>query len=120
MIYESKHIQEKPRGRSEVIPNQALSLRQIIEKSSRGMMLSEVRANQLQYGDDEDEDGRDLFTQEDDIFDVHDRLSYYEQRLQQEKEVRKASIEAQKQSKNASEEAKGTEAPKDAKEAEIA
>lgn len=108
-IYKSENVTEKVSGRSEVIPNQALSLRQIIERSARGMQMREMLANQLQYGEDENEDGEDLFDLTDDKFDVRDKLSYLEQRLeaakaakaayekeQVEKAVKAESIEAVK------------------------
>ena len=96
---------EVPHGRSELIPNQALSIRQIIERSSRGQILAEVQRNQLQYGEDEDEDGVDLFDPEDDKFDVRDKLSYYEQRLASAKAEKEAY---EKQKKEDAEKAKAT------------
>lgn len=84
-IYESENTLEIVKGRSEVIPNQALSIREIIQRSNRGQLLAEVQGNQLQYGDDEDPDGEDFFEYDDDKFDQRDKLSYLEQRLQEAK-----------------------------------
>lgn len=47
---------EHPKGKSMTVPNQALSIRDIMERSLRGAMLSEVAHNRLEYGDDEDYD----------------------------------------------------------------
>lgn len=110
-IYACSTRGEVPQGRSELIPNQALSIRQIIERSSRGQILAEVQGNQLQYGDDEDEEGVDLFDPDDDKFDVRDKLSYYEQRLASAK----AEKEAYEKQKN--EEAKKAEAKPEADDA---
>lgn len=45
---------EVPRGKSATVPNQALSIREIMYKSLRGSLLSEVSHNHLEYGEDED------------------------------------------------------------------
>lgn len=93
-IYASNKTCEDPKGRSEMIPNQAKNLREILARSARGQILPEVQANALQYGDDEDPEGNDLFDPEDDKFDVRDKVSYYEIRLQQAKDAQKAAKEA--------------------------
>lgn len=98
LIYHSENVTEKVSGRSEVIPNQALSLRQIIERSARGMQMREMMLNHLQYGEDESEDGEDLFDPYDDKFDVRDKLSYLEQRLESAKAA-KAAYEKEKANK---------------------
>lgn len=108
-IYDSENVTEKVSGRSEVIPNQALSLRQIIERSARGMQMREMLANQLQYGEDENEDGEDLFDLTDDKFEVRDKLSYLEQRLESAKAA-KAAYEKEKVEK--AEQAESIEANK--------
>lgn len=94
IIYASDKTCEDPKGRSEMIPNQAKNLREILARSARGQILPEVLANSLQYGDDEDPEGNDLFDPEDDKFDVRDKLSYFEIRLQQAKDAQKAAKEA--------------------------
>lgn len=109
-IYESKDPFEHPKGRSEVIPNQALSLREIIERSSRGQMLREVQGNELQYGEDEDEDGIDMFAPDDDKFDVRDKLSYFEARLQRAKAEQAARQQELSSKKTKVEEAKPAKA----------
>lgn len=95
-IYESENVLEFPSGRSETIPNQTKSVREILARSARGQILSEVQANNLQYGEDEDPEGMDFIRPEDDKFDVRDKLSYYERRLQQAKDAQKAAKEAKK------------------------
>lgn len=89
-IYQCSTRGEVPHGRSELIPNQALSIRQIIERSSRGQILAEVQGNALQYGDDEDEDGNDFFEYDDDKFEVRDKVSYFEARLAHAKAEKEA------------------------------
>lgn len=86
-IYESVNTLEHVKGRSEVIPNQALSIREIIQRSNRGQILAEVQGNNLQYGDDQDPDGEDFFEYDDDKLDQRDKLSYLEQRLKEAKEA---------------------------------
>ncbi len=95
-IYESENTLEIVKGRSEVIPNQALSIREIIQRSNRGQLLAEVQGNILQYGEDEDPDGEDIFEYDDDKFDQRDKLSYLEQRLQEAK-VADAEYKKQKE-----------------------
>ena len=101
-IYESESVFENPKGRSEVIPNQALSIRDIVTRSSRGQFLAEVQGNTLQYGDDENEDERDFFEPDEDRFDQIDKLSYYEERLNAAKASRKAYEEQKKADEEAS------------------
>lgn len=108
-IYISENVTEKVSGRSEVIPNQALSLRQIIERSARGMQMRELMLNQLQFGEDENEDGEDLFDLTDDKFEIRDKLSYLEQRLQSAKAAEAAYEKEQVEKAN---EAKSIEATK--------
>lgn len=117
-IYESKDVCEHPKGRSEVIPNQALSLREIIQRSSRGQVLREVQGNELQYGEDEDEDGIDMFAPDDDKFDVRDKLTYFEQRLEKAK-ADKVAYEKELEAKRVAEQAKFTEAKEANLKAEI-
>lgn len=93
-IYASNKTCEDSKGRSEMIPNQAKNLREILARSARGQILPEVQANSLQYGDDEDPEGHDFLDPEDDKFDVRDKLSYYELRLQQAKDAQEAAKEA--------------------------
>ena len=89
------------KGRSEVIPNQALSLRDIMNRSLRGQYLAEVAANQLQYGDDAPED--DGMPDFEDKFDVLDHASYLEQRVNEFKAAKEAEIAAKAQQATQSE-----------------
>ncbi len=109
-IYGSDSVFENPKGRSEVIPNQAMSIREIVARSSRGQVLSEVQGNELQYGEDEDEDGNDIVEYDDDKFEVRDKLSYLEERINSAK----AAQEALKKQKEAEEEANASKAPEEA------
>lgn len=82
-------------GRSEVVPNQALSLREIMNRSLKGQRLMEVTMNQLQYGEDDREDPE--LPEFEDKFDVLDHANYLEQRVAEYK----AAIEAEKALKQA-------------------
>lgn len=95
-IYECTQVGEVNQGRSEVIPNQALHIREILQRSARGQYLPEVQANTLEYGPDEDEDGQDLFLPTDDKFEIYDKLSYYEARILEMKKAQKQAQEAKK------------------------
>lgn len=95
-IYECIQVGEVNQGRSEVIPNQALHIREILQRSARGQNLYEVQANNLEYGPDEDEDSQDLFEPSDDKFEIHDKLSYYEARVLEMKKAQKQALEAKK------------------------
>lgn len=110
-IYESENIFKDPKGRSEVIPNQALHLREIIKRSMSGQILAEVQGNQLEYGEDESEEGIDLFEPDDDRFEIQDKLSYFEARLEEMKKAQKAQKEAK--SKEQKDEAKDVQAEDD-------
>ena len=92
-IYLSECVSKRSSGRSEVIPNQALHIREILERSARGQFLTQVQMNALQYGEDEPEDGNDLFDTDDDRLDMQDKLSYLEQRLQEAKNAQKRHLE---------------------------
>lgn len=94
-IYLSECVSKRSTGRSEVIPNQALHIREILERSARGQFLTQVQMNALQYGQDEPEDGNDLFDPDDDRLDMHDKLSYLEQRILEAKNAQKRHLEAQ-------------------------
>lgn len=95
-IYECTQVGEVNQGRSEVIPNQALHIREILQRSARGQNLPEVQANNLDYGPDEDEDASDLFEPTDDKFEIQDKLSYYEARVLEMKKAQKKALEAKK------------------------
>lgn len=96
-IYLSECVSKRSTGRSEVIPNQALHIREILERSARGQFLTQVQMNALQYGQDEPEDGNDLFETDDDRLDMQDKLSYLELRLKEAKEAQKRHLEAKSQ-----------------------
>lgn len=93
-------------GRSETVPNQALSLRDIIMRSSRGQYLAEVAGNQLQYGEDEDPDN-DTLDGIEDKFDALDRASYLEARLA---ELRAAQVRKEAEKKTIVPQAEQSEA----------
>lgn len=93
-IYQCTQVGEVNAHRSEVIPNQAINLREIIQRSARGQFLAEVQANALQYGEDENEDSHDLFEIDDTRQEVHDKLGYYEARVLEMKKAQEAANEA--------------------------
>lgn len=66
---------EKPKGRSETIPHQALSIYELLERSLRGQDIPS-----FDLPDDEDEDIDRPEVDVEDKFEAFDRLSYYEQR----------------------------------------
>lgn len=77
-------IFEHPKGKSEVVPNQALNIRDIMLRSLRGAILPEVQNNQLEFGDDETHD--DAFNPEIDLTDIEEtaeKVSYLNQRIKQ-------------------------------------
>lgn len=98
-IYQCTQVGEVNQGRSELIPNQALHIREILQRSARGQNLAEVQANNLEYGPDEDEDNQDLFLPSDDKLEVLDKLSYYEARLLEMKKAKEAAIKAKLEDK---------------------
>lgn len=93
-IYQCTQVGEVNTHRSEVIPNQAINLREIIQRSARGQFLAEVQANALEYGEDENEDNFDLFAIDDTRQEVHDKLGYYEARLIEMKKAQEAEKQA--------------------------
>lgn len=111
-IYESENTLEIVKGRSEVIPNQALSIREIIQRSNRGQLLAEVQGNVLQYGEDEDPNGEDIFEYDDDKLDQRDKLSYLEQRLLEAK-VANAAYKKQKEEEAKHQQADESDTSKD-------
>lgn len=102
-IYLSECVYKRSTGRSEVIPNQALHIREILERSARGQFLTQVQMNALQYGQDEPEDGNDFFEPDDDRLDIQDKLSYLELRLKEAKEAQKRHKEAKSQNEDKTE-----------------
>lgn len=97
------------KGRSEVIPNQALSLRDIMIRSLRGQYLAEVAANQLQFGEDESES--DDLPEFEDKFDMLDHASYLEQRVNEFKAAKEAekAAKAQQAEQSVAQQAKAPE-----------
>lgn len=95
-IYASECITKRCSGRSQVIPNQALHVREILLRSARGQMLSEVQQNELQYGDDESEDGQDLFSADMDKMERRDVVDYLEMRIREQAAARAALSRAGK------------------------
>lgn len=93
-IYQCTQAGEVNTHRSEVIPNQALNLREIIQRSARGQFLAEVQANALEYGEDENEDNHDLFEPDDTRQEVHDKLGYYQARVLEMKKAQEAAKQA--------------------------
>lgn len=98
-IYQCTQVGEVNQGRSELIPNQALHIREILQRSARGQNLPEVQANNLEYGKDENEDNHDLFDPSDDKLEVLDKLSYYEARVLEMKKARDAAKKAKLEEK---------------------
>lgn len=89
-----KHV----KGRSELIPNQVRSIREILNRSIRGQWMFETQANQLQFGEDSPEE--DGLPGMEDKFDVLDHASYLEERVAQYNAA-KAKFEADKAQKAA-------------------
>lgn len=90
-------------GISETVPNQALKIRDIMERSLRGQILPEVQQNQLQYGQDLPHELAELDEFEDRT-DVEEYANYLEKRIEEQKQA----LEREK-----SEKAKQSEAGKD-------
>lgn len=89
---------EDPVGDSMTVPNQALKIRDIMERSLRGQLLPEVQGNVLQYGDDMPEDLAELDEMEDRV-DVEEYANYLESRVIEQKEaLKRAKEEETKQS----------------------
>lgn len=101
---------ETPYGKSETVPDQALKIRDIMERSLRGQILPELQQNQLQYGDDQDHEMSD-FDNLGDLSDIEESVSYLEGRIKEQKEALERQKEAQEREK--SEKAKQSEADKD-------
>lgn len=88
---------EVPRGKSMTVPNQALSIREIMYKSLRGSLLSEVSHNHLEYG--EDEDFLDEMPTEIDLTDLDlaaEQAQEAQKRVDEYHAKRKQELEAQK------------------------
>lgn len=100
---------ENPVGESETVPNQALHIREIMERSARGQILPEVQYNELQYGDDLPEELADLDDM-DDFSDIEEKISYYENRVKEMKDAKEAAKkkeEAEKAKRSEADEADG-------------
>lgn len=83
---------------SMTVPNQALKIRDIMERSLRGQILPEVQMNSLQFGDDMPHDMADL-DEFDDRTDVEEYANYIEKRIKEQKEAQeRAKAEKAKQS----------------------
>lgn len=83
-------IFEVSKGKSETIPGRALHICEIMLRSLRGAILSEVQNNKLDYG--EDEGFEDAFDHEVDLTDLDETMqqrSYLEQRIQQASKQKK-------------------------------
>lgn len=85
-------------GESMTVPNQALKIRDIMERSLRGQILPEVQMNNLQYGPDMPHELSDIDELEDRT-DVEEYANYLEKRITQQKEAQeRAKAEKAKQS----------------------
>lgn len=96
---------QEPKGDSMTVPNQALKIRDIMERSLRGQILPELQQNVLQYGEDLPMDLSDLDEFED-LTDVEEYTNYLGKRINQQKEaIERAKAEKAKQSEADEEEA---------------
>lgn len=85
-------------GESMTVPNQALKIRDIMERSLRGQILPEVQMNSLQFGDDMPHEMA-VLDEFDDRTDVEEYANYLEKRIKEQKEAQKrAESEKAKQS----------------------
>lgn len=90
-------------GESMTVPNQALKIRDIMERSLRGQILPEVQMNSLQFGDDMPHDMADI-DEFDDRTDIEEYVNYLEKRIKEQKEAQeRAKDEKAKQSEAAEE-----------------
>ena len=86
------------KGESMTVPNQALKIRDIMERSLRGQILPEVQMNSLQYGNDMSHDMAEL-DELGDRTDIEEYANYLESRIKEQKEAQKrAKAEEAKQS----------------------
>lgn len=98
---------ECPKGRSETIPNQALHISELMNRSARLQHIPYLPDSE----DDEDNIDIDFNDDVEDRFDVIDRLSYLEAR---QKEHQRLMDEAAKEKSKATEEESESDATKEA------
>lgn len=97
------------KGESMTVPNQALKIRDIMERSLRGQILPEVQMNSLQYGDDMSHEMADIDEFEDRT-DVEEYANYLEKRIKEQKEAQERA-KAEKAEQSEADEAKPEKEP---------